>query len=102
MGEGEIIAGVLSGGERLDKAVAAASGLTRERVKALIADGRVWLNGKALAQPSAKAAEAITGARASRCSRASRTSGWTSATAAMSTGPRNCSAIGASGCSSVA
>jgi 23S rRNA pseudouridine1911/1915/1917 synthase len=41
MGEGEIIAGLLSGGERLDKALAAASGLSRERVKALIGEGRV-------------------------------------------------------------
>jgi len=57
MGEGEIIAGVLSGGERLDKALATASGLSRERVKALIAEGRVTLGGKVLAQPSAKAAE---------------------------------------------
>ena len=57
MGEGEVIEGVLSGGERLDKALAAASGLSRERVKALIAEGRVTLGGKALAQPSAKAAE---------------------------------------------
>jgi 23S rRNA pseudouridine1911/1915/1917 synthase len=57
MGEGEIIAGVLSGGERLDKALAAASGLSRERVKALIAEGRVSLDGKPLALPSAKAAK---------------------------------------------
>lgn len=57
MGEGEIIAGVLSGGERLDKALAAASGLSRERIKALIAEGRVWLDGKVVAQSSAKAAE---------------------------------------------
>jgi 23S rRNA pseudouridine1911/1915/1917 synthase len=57
MGEGEVIEGVLSGGERLDKSLAQASGLSRERVKALIAEGRVSLDGKALAQPSAKAAE---------------------------------------------
>src|SRR5688500_16412794 len=57
MGEGDIIAGVLSGGERLDKALAAASGLSRERVKALIAEGHVTLDGKTLQQPSAKAAE---------------------------------------------
>jgi 23S rRNA pseudouridine1911/1915/1917 synthase len=57
MGEGEIIAGVLSGGERLDKALAGASGLSRERVKALIAEGRVWLDGKPATQASAKAAE---------------------------------------------
>jgi 23S rRNA pseudouridine1911/1915/1917 synthase len=57
MGGEEIIAGVLSGGERLDKALAGASGLSRERIKALIAEGRVWLDGKVVAQPSAKAAE---------------------------------------------
>ena len=57
MGDGEVIEGVLSGGERLDKALALASGLSRERIKALIAEGRIALNGKTLAQPSAKAAE---------------------------------------------
>ena len=57
MGDGEVIEGVLSGGERLDKALALASGLSRERIKALIAEGRVTLGGKTLAQPSAKAAE---------------------------------------------
>jgi 23S rRNA pseudouridine1911/1915/1917 synthase len=55
MGGGEIISGVLSGGERLDKALAQASELSRERVKALIAEGRVSLDGKLAANPSAKA-----------------------------------------------
>ena len=57
MGGGEIISGVLSGGERLDKALAQASELSRERVKALIAEGRVLLAGKPAAQASAKAAD---------------------------------------------
>src|SRR5687768_9901251 len=57
MGEGEVIEGVLSGGERLDKALAVASGLSGERIKALIAEGLVILDGRALRQPSAKAAE---------------------------------------------
>ncbi len=55
MGDGEVIEGVLPGGERLDKALALASGLSRERVKALIGDGRVTLNGEAAGQSSAKA-----------------------------------------------
>ena len=55
MGDGEVIEGVLSGGERLDKALALASGLSRERVKALIAEGRVSLDHKAAAQPAVKA-----------------------------------------------
>ncbi len=57
MGEGEIIEGVLSGGERLDKALAAASNLSRERVKALIAEGRVSLDGRPVTQASTKALE---------------------------------------------
>jgi 23S rRNA pseudouridine1911/1915/1917 synthase len=55
MGGGEIISGVLSGGERLDKALAQASELSRERVKALIAEGRVSLGGELAMNPSAKA-----------------------------------------------
>ena len=55
MGRGEIIEGILaSGGVRLDKALADASGLSRERVKALWADGRVTLDGKPAASASAK------------------------------------------------
>lgn len=57
MGSGEIIEGILeSGGVRLDKALAEASGLSRERVKALLADGRVTLGGKPAANASAKTA----------------------------------------------
>ncbi len=55
MGAGAIIEGMLEGGERLDKALAAASGLSRERVKALIAEGRVSLGGVPAMQPSGKA-----------------------------------------------
>jgi 23S rRNA pseudouridine1911/1915/1917 synthase len=50
--EGETAAG----GERLDKALALASGLSRERVKALIGEGRVSVGGKITAQASLKVA----------------------------------------------
>ena len=55
MGGGEIIDGVLEGGQRLDKALADASGLSRERIKALMAGGRVSLDGHPAEQASAKA-----------------------------------------------
>ncbi|MEO6386883.1 MAG: RluA family pseudouridine synthase [Croceibacterium sp.] len=55
MGEGKVITGVLEAGQRLDKALADASGLSRERVKALIAEGRVMLDGKPVTQTSGKA-----------------------------------------------
>ncbi|MCB5426187.1 RluA family pseudouridine synthase [Altererythrobacter sp. CC-YST694] len=55
MGAENIITGVLeAGGERLDKALSAASGLSRERVKALIGEGRVSLGGKPATSASAK------------------------------------------------
>jgi 23S rRNA pseudouridine1911/1915/1917 synthase len=55
-GEESIISGVIAtDGERLDKALAEASGLSRERIKALLGEGRIMLNGKAVAQPSLKA-----------------------------------------------
>ena len=54
MGEGTIITGVLAGGQRLDKALAEASGLSRERVKALIGEGKVTVGGKPASQASAK------------------------------------------------
>jgi len=54
MGGEEVIEGVLEDGGRLDKALAQVSGLSRERVKALIAEGRVSLGGKPAAQPSVK------------------------------------------------
>ena len=55
MGAGEIITGEVAGGARLDKALAEASGLSRERVKALIAAGQVTLAGVAATSPSARA-----------------------------------------------
>ena len=59
MGAGErIIEGIVAGsGQRLDKALAEASGLSRERVKALMADGRITLGGLPALQPTAKPAE---------------------------------------------
>jgi 23S rRNA pseudouridine1911/1915/1917 synthase len=56
MGEGKVITGVLDAAPRLDKALAEASGLSRERVKALIGEGRVTIGGKPVAQASAKSA----------------------------------------------
>ncbi|HEY6815102.1 MAG TPA: RluA family pseudouridine synthase [Croceibacterium sp.] len=56
MGEGKVITGVLDAGLRLDKALAEASGLSRERVKALIGEGRVTVGGKPASQASAKSA----------------------------------------------
>jgi 23S rRNA pseudouridine1911/1915/1917 synthase len=57
MGE-SIIEGIIpSGGERLDKALATASGLSRERVKALLGEGRISLDGQPARQPSLKPAE---------------------------------------------
>jgi 23S rRNA pseudouridine1911/1915/1917 synthase len=56
MGEGKVINGMLEGGPRLDKALAQASGLSRERVKALIAEGLVILDGMRATQPSGKVA----------------------------------------------
>ena len=52
-----IIEGVIeSGGERLDKALALASGLSRERVKALLGEGRILLAGSAAGSASLKLA----------------------------------------------
>ena len=58
MNRGEsIIEGVVaSSGERLDKALATASGLSRERVKALLGEGRIMLGGSAAGQASLKLA----------------------------------------------
>ncbi|MFT4026943.1 MAG: RluA family pseudouridine synthase [Novosphingobium sp.] len=57
MGGQYIIEGVIAdGGQRLDKALAEASGLSRERVKALLGEGRVSLSGKPAAQASLKLA----------------------------------------------
>lgn len=43
-----------AGGQRLDKALADATGLSRERIKGLIADGRVSIAGQVVTQPSLK------------------------------------------------
>ena len=58
MSQGEcIIEGILpQGGERLDKALAMASGLSRERIKALLEEGRVQIGGKLAGSPSHKPA----------------------------------------------
>ena len=57
-GNDSILTGVIAeGGQRLDKALAEASGLSRERVKALLGEGRVSLAGKTVAQASLKPAE---------------------------------------------
>ncbi len=54
----DILTGVIAeGGQRLDKALADASGLSRERIKALIGEGAVTLGGAPVAQASAKAAQ---------------------------------------------
>ncbi|RJY09103.1 RluA family pseudouridine synthase [Aurantiacibacter aquimixticola] len=52
--------GTLSVAARLDKALASATELSRERIKALIAEGRVEVNGATAASPSAKVAEGAT------------------------------------------
>lgn len=55
--EESIIDGVIrNDGQRLDKALAEASGLSRERVKALLDDGRIELGGRAVSQASLKPA----------------------------------------------
>lgn len=57
MGDREVIRGVLvEDGQRLDKALADATGLSRERVKALLGEGRVTLNGAPASQASARPA----------------------------------------------
>ncbi len=57
MGDREVIRGILAeGGQRLDKALAEASGLSRERIKALLGEGRIELDGRTASQPSAKPA----------------------------------------------
>ena len=43
MGTGEVITGTLAVGGRLDKALAEASGMSRERIKTLIGQGHVVL-----------------------------------------------------------
>ncbi len=55
-GESIIEGTIADGGQRLDKALAEASGLSRERIKALMGEGRVTLGGKAATQASLKPA----------------------------------------------
>jgi 23S rRNA pseudouridine1911/1915/1917 synthase len=56
MADGEIISGTLQAGTRLDKALADASGLSRERIKALIEAGAVTVAGRIATTGSAKIA----------------------------------------------
>ena len=56
MGESVIEGEIASAGQRLDKALAEASGLSRERVKALMGEGRITLAGKVVGQASLKPA----------------------------------------------
>ncbi|MEE3156124.1 MAG: S4 domain-containing protein, partial [Pseudomonadota bacterium] len=56
MAECEIITGTLATSGRLDKALAEASGLSRERVKGLIASGAVEVGGNIITSGSAKIA----------------------------------------------
>ena len=55
-GEFKVSGVIATGGQRLDKALAEASGLSRERVKALMGEGRVTLKGKVAMQASLKPA----------------------------------------------
>jgi 23S rRNA pseudouridine1911/1915/1917 synthase len=59
MGGSRIITGTLAGGQRLDKALAEASGLSRERVKALIGEGAVTVDGTTVNQAAGKASEGV-------------------------------------------
>ena len=56
MAADDTITGTIGTGGRLDKVLAEASGLSRERVKALIAEGKVLLGGAPAASASTKAA----------------------------------------------
>jgi len=53
-GNDELLTGTLDVAGRIDKALAQASGLSRERVKALLDEGRVDVDGKAVRQASLK------------------------------------------------
>ena len=54
MADGEIITGTLDTAGRLDKVLAAASGLSRERIKGLIAEGSVQIGGSRARNGAAK------------------------------------------------
>lgn len=57
MADDQVIGGFLAPGLRLDKALADASGLSRERVKGLISEGRVTVDGLVVRSASAKTGE---------------------------------------------
>ncbi len=53
-----IIEGIIaSGGQRLDRVLADVSGISRERIKALLAEGRIMLGGEPASHASSKPAE---------------------------------------------
>ena len=56
-GRTEVLEGKVANDGRLDKGLAEASGLSRERVKALIAEGAVCVAGREAVNPSAKVGE---------------------------------------------
>lgn len=56
MPDAQILTGVVAAADRLDRALAQATGLSRERVKALVAAGAATLDGQVMANASAKAA----------------------------------------------
>ena len=51
----DTLTGTIPAPARLDKALADATGLSRERIKALISEGQVTIDGKTATSPSAKA-----------------------------------------------
>ena len=53
----ETLGGVIQTATRLDKALASATDLSRERIKALIADGKVTIDSRPATSPSAKVAK---------------------------------------------
>ena len=59
MEEPEVLTGTLETAGRLDKALAEATGLSRERVKGLITDGMVKVGGKPATSASAKIADGL-------------------------------------------
>ena len=56
MGEGKVISGTIDARGRLDKTLAEATGLSRARIQALIAEGAVMVDGKVAAQASVRTA----------------------------------------------
>ncbi len=60
MADDQVIGGFLAPGLRLDKALADASGLSRERIKGLIGEGRVKVDGAVVRSASARTGEGTT------------------------------------------